>query len=102
MAVVIDEERVRRIAKLARLKLTDDEVRLFTGQLGAIVSYIDKLSEVDTSQVQPLAHPLPVTDVLREDTPTPGLSTADALANAPQREADFFRVPAVLGDSSGA
>jgi aspartyl/glutamyl-tRNA(Asn/Gln) amidotransferase C subunit len=102
MPVVIDEERVRRIAKLARLKLSDAEVRLFAGQLGVIVGYIDQLTQVDTREAQPLAHPLAVTDVTREDAPVPGLDAGAALANAPQRESDYFCVPAVLGDASGA
>ncbi len=96
MAGEIDAERVRQIARLARLRLSDDEVVLFTGQLGAILEYVRQLDTVPTDGVEPLAHPLPVTNVLRDDRPAPTLDTEAALRNAPQREGPFFRVPKVL------
>jgi len=102
MAEPIDPAQVRHIAKLARLDLTDDEVRLFGVQLAEILDYFKQLQTVDTQGVQPLAHPLPVTDVFREDVPGPTLDTESALRNAPQREGSFFKVPAVLDQTPGA
>jgi aspartyl-tRNA(Asn)/glutamyl-tRNA(Gln) amidotransferase subunit C len=101
MAGEIDEAQVRHIAKLARLNLTDEEVSTFAVQLANIVDYVQQLAAVDTTGVEPMAHPLPVTNVMREDEPRPGFEPDQALANAPEREGDFFRVPAVL-DGGGA
>jgi aspartyl-tRNA(Asn)/glutamyl-tRNA(Gln) amidotransferase subunit C len=92
----IDEAQVRRIAHLARLRLTDDEVRLFGVQLASILDYFDQLQRIDTHGVQPLAHPLPLTNVVREDVAVPGLDPEAALRAAPQREGDYFRVPTVI------
>lgn len=96
MAGAISEAQVRHIAKLARLELSDDEVRLFAGQLGEILDYVRQLETAPTEGVEPLAHPVPVSNVLREDTPGPTLDNEQALTNAPQREGPFFRVPKVL------
>jgi aspartyl-tRNA(Asn)/glutamyl-tRNA(Gln) amidotransferase subunit C len=96
----LTQEQVRHVAKLARLKCTNGEIERFTGQLGAILEYVEQLAEVDTTEVEPLAHCLPVANVLREDEPTGGLTCDEALANAPQRDDDFFAVPRILGDSS--
>ncbi|MHC4623211.1 MAG: Asp-tRNA(Asn)/Glu-tRNA(Gln) amidotransferase subunit GatC [Planctomycetota bacterium] len=98
----IDEEQVRKVAKLARLKLTEAEVEEFTGQLRAILDYVEKMNELDTSDVKPLAHCLPVSNVLREDVAKESLGTEKALANAPERDGEFFKVPKILDDSSGA
>lgn len=96
MPDAIDTAQVRQIAKLARLTLSDAEVQAFAEQLGAILGYFQSIDAIDTTDVEPLAHPLPVTDVLREDEPhTCDLADA-ALANAPQREGRFFKVPKVL------
>lgn len=102
MSAVIDEAQVRLIAKLSRLRLSDDEVRLFTGQLAEILDYVGQIEALNTEGVEPLAHALPVTNVLREDEPRKGLSSAQALANAPDVERDCFRVPAVLDPNAGA
>jgi len=102
MPVVIDAAQVRHIAKLSRLKLTPAEVQLFAGQLAAILDYVRQLESVDTQGVAPLAHPLPLTNVVREDEPGMPLDGEQALANAPQREGRFFKVPAVLDPSAGA
>ena len=98
----IDAERVRRIAKLARLNLADEEVPRLARHLGEIVQYFDQLAEVDTTGVEPLAHPLPVCDVTRDDEPGDTLPADAALQNAPQRIEDFFKVPKVLDQGSGA
>ncbi len=102
MAIKIDETQVRRVALLSRLELNDDEVSQFSTQLSAIVEYIEKLNELDTDGVEPLAHCLPVHNVLREDVPRPSLSNDAALANAPDREDEYFKVPKILDDNPGA
>lgn len=102
MATKIDEAQVRRVAVLSRLELSDAEVTQFSTQLSAIVEYIEKLNELDTENVEPLAHCLPVHNVLREDVPKPSLSNEAALANAPEREDEYFKVPKILDDNSGA
>ena len=102
MSTIIDETQVRRVALLSRLELSDQEVSQFSTQLSAIVEYIEKLNELDTDNVEPLAHCLPVHNVFREDLPRPSLSNAAALANAPDREEEYFKVPKILDDNSGA
>jgi len=102
MGTKIDETQVRRVAQLSRLELSDGEVSQFSTQLSAIVEYIEKLNELDTESVEPLAHCLPVHNVLREDMPRPSLSNDAALANAPDREDEYFKVPKILDDNSGA
>lgn len=100
MAARLSESDVRHVAKLARLKCRDEEIHLFTEQLAAVLDYVAQLEEVDTEGVEPLAHCLPVTNVFRDDVPGTSLSNEEALANAPQRDGEFFAVPKVLGDSS--
>jgi aspartyl-tRNA(Asn)/glutamyl-tRNA(Gln) amidotransferase subunit C len=91
MAITRDE--VLHVARLARLELTDDDVERFTEQLSAILEAVAKVSELDLSDVEPTAHPLDFVNVWREDEPRPSLPAEEALANAPDREAGFFRVP---------
>jgi aspartyl-tRNA(Asn)/glutamyl-tRNA(Gln) amidotransferase subunit C len=98
----IDAEKVRKVAKLARLDLTDAEVQEFTGQLGAILDAVAKMNELDTSNVEPLAHCLPISNVFREDCVQPSLGTDATLVNAPQRDGSFFSVPKILDENSGA
>ncbi len=98
----IDPQQVQRLAKLARLDLSDDERARYAGQLDTILRYVEQLAQVDTSDCDPLAHPLPLTDVLRGDVPAPGLDQQDALANAPARHQGFFKVPTVLDQTGGA
>ena len=102
MAQKIDESQVRRVAKLSRLELTDAEVAEFTGQLSAILGYVEKMNELDTENVEPLAHCLPISNVFRPDCVKESLGTEKALANAPQRDGDFFKVPKILDAGSGA
>ena len=102
MAEKIDQIQVRKVAKLSRLELTEAEVEEFTGQLSAILGYVEKLNELDTAEVEPLAHCLPVSNVLREDSAKESLGTEKVLTNAPQRDEDFFKVPKILDDGSGA
>lgn len=98
MADQLTETEVRHVAKLARLKVSDQEVKTFTVQLGAILEYVAQLQQLDTTDVEPLAHALPVRNVFRDDEIQPSLSNDQALANAPQRDGEFFSVPKVLGD----
>ena len=97
-------EQVRHVAKLARLSVTDAQVAKFSTQLTSILSYVAKLSEVNVEGVEPLAHPIPLHNVLREDVALPSLSVEVALANAPSKDEPFFKVPKVIGgdeDSAG-
>ena len=90
-------EEVEHIAALARLHLTDEEKALFRLQLSAILEYFAQLQSLDTSGVLPATSVLPgYTSPLRPDEPRPGLTTARLLSNAPDSEADQFRVPPVL------
>ncbi|WP_428386385.1 Asp-tRNA(Asn)/Glu-tRNA(Gln) amidotransferase subunit GatC [Mucisphaera sp.] len=98
----ISEADVRHVAKLSRLSLSDEEVHRMTDQLGAILSYIQKLSELDVQGVEPMAHPLDLTNSLRDDVAAEGLTTEQALANAPAADPPYFQVPKVLGDGSSA
>jgi len=98
----IDEAQVRKVAKLSRLELSDAEVEEFTGQLSAILEYVEKMNELDTEGVEPLAHCLAIGNVLREDRVRESLGTEAALANAPQRDGEFFKVPKILDVGSGA
>ena len=100
MADRINESLVRHIAMLSRLKPTDEEVRLFSEQLSAILAYMDQLNEVDTTNVQPTAHALALSNVFRTDSPQPSMTPDEALANAPQRDGHFFAVPKVLDQDS--
>ena len=93
----IDPETVAKVAKLAKLRFSNDELEQFSGQLGQIVDYVDQLSDVDTSQVAPLDHVLNVTDAIREDTQLESLPPESALKNAPEQDGEYFRVPPVLG-----
>ncbi|MEM1445281.1 MAG: Asp-tRNA(Asn)/Glu-tRNA(Gln) amidotransferase subunit GatC [Planctomycetota bacterium] len=98
----ITEADVRHVAKLARLELTNEQVHHFTDQLGAVLGYIGQLSEVNIDGVEPLAHPLDLVNVLREDVPASGSDRDLMLQNAPDRQDAFFKVPKVLGDGGGA
>ncbi len=87
---------VKKVAALARLELPDADLVKMADQLNAILGYVDQLAAVNTDGVEPMAHPLPVQNVFREDVPTSSLTVDAALQNAPQRLADFFGVPAVF------
>lgn len=99
MSSSLTQEQVQQVAKLARLNCTDEEITRLTNQLSAILEYIAQLEELDTSDVEPLAHCLPIHNIFREDVPQPSLNNEQALANAPQRDGPFFAVPKVLGDA---
>jgi aspartyl-tRNA(Asn)/glutamyl-tRNA(Gln) amidotransferase subunit C len=89
-------EEVDHIALLARLALTDEEKVRYQKQLSAILDYVAALQQLDTSHVTPTSSVLPLRSMLRPDEPVPGLSTEEALRNAPDCQDDQFRVPPVL------
>lgn len=99
MSKEIDAALVRHIGVLSRIELSDDEVRDFGDQLAHILAYVDKLQELDTEAVEPMAHAVEIHNVLAADEVRPSLSPDAALANAPARHGDFFKVPKVIGDS---
>lgn len=92
----MDRATVEYVARLSRVDLSEAEIELFSSQLSDILAYIAKLNELDTSAVTALAQAVEVPNALRDDTPRPSLSPSEALANAPERVADFYKVPAVL------
>ena len=94
MSLSLDD--VRKVAKLARLELSEDDLARMRPQLSAILDYVDQLQRLNTEGVEPLAHPLPVHNVFRPDEPAPSLPVDEALRNAPARAGDYFAVPAVF------
>ena len=100
MAQKIDENEVKKVAKLSRLDLSEKEISEFTGQLSAIIEYVEKMNELDTENVEPLAHCLGVSDCFREDIPKESLGTEKTLSNAPQQDGQFFIVPKVLDETN--
>ena len=96
MALTLDE--VRRVAALARLKLSAEEEQLFAGQLSAILDHVRELETLDVSGVPPMTHALAEGEAvaLRPDTLVPGLTPEEALANAPAREGTCFKVPRII------
>ena len=91
--MAISRDEVLYVARLARLALTDEEVERFGAQLSAILEAVGKVSELDLSDVEPTSHPLELVNVWAEDEPRPSLPVDEALANAPEREGGYFRVP---------
>jgi aspartyl-tRNA(Asn)/glutamyl-tRNA(Gln) amidotransferase subunit C len=89
---------VAHVARLARLDVTDDEIALFTEQLGAVLEHAADVEALDTAGVPPTAHPLPLRNVLRADEPRPSLDRDEVLAQAPDVEDGRFRVPRILGE----
>ncbi|MCH2115230.1 MAG: Asp-tRNA(Asn)/Glu-tRNA(Gln) amidotransferase subunit GatC [Pirellulales bacterium] len=88
---------VEKVALLARLQLTDGELKMMTTDLSQIVTYVDLLAEVDTEGVEPMAHAVEVSNVFAEDEVRPSLPREQALANAPGRNERGYLVPPVLG-----
>jgi len=94
----VTKKDVEKIAELAKLKFTDDELENFTHQMNEILSYMDKLNELDTKNVKPLSHPVEQINVFRDDELRPSVSTEEALKNAPDKTDQHFKVPKVIGD----
>jgi aspartyl-tRNA(Asn)/glutamyl-tRNA(Gln) amidotransferase subunit C len=93
---IIDKKTIEHVALLARLELSEEEKALFVSQLGDILTYIEKLKELDTSQVEPMAYATATTNVFREDKPVASLKLEETLKNAPDKAQEFFRVPKVI------
>jgi aspartyl-tRNA(Asn)/glutamyl-tRNA(Gln) amidotransferase subunit C len=89
----IDREQLLHVAHLARLELREDEIERIERQLNDILAAVSKVSELDLSDVPPTSHPLEVVNIWADDEPQPCLPVEDALANAPERDGDFFKVP---------
>lgn len=94
--MAVDRDQVQHIARLARIRLEDDEVATYVEQLSAILDYVEKLGELDTTGVEPTTHAIPLQMELREDDVEPRLTREDVLANAPDRDDGQFRVPKVV------
>jgi aspartyl-tRNA(Asn)/glutamyl-tRNA(Gln) amidotransferase subunit C len=94
----ISRQDIEKVALLARLQLTDDELSKMTAELAQIVGYVDQLSQVDTAGVEPMAHAIEIANVFRDDVVTASLPRDEALANAPHRDERGYLVPAVLGE----
>ncbi len=92
----VTRQEVLGIAELARLSLSEEEVEAMTGVLNNILEYFDKLSELDTENVEPLTHILPVENVTREDKIAPSFDQETALANAPKHARGHFIIPKVI------
>ena len=102
--MAISHEQLLHVARLARLELRDDELERLGAQLNDIIAAVSKVSELDLTDVPPTSHPLDVVNVWAEDEPHESLSVEDALANAPEHEGAYFKVPAgsVGGKAAGA
>ncbi len=93
----VSRKDVEHIAELARLKFKDEELESFTNQLNEILTYVEKLNELDTENVEPLSHPVENSNVFRDDKVKPSVSKEEALKNAPEKDENFFSVPKVIG-----
>ena len=87
---------IEHLAQLARLSVSDNEKTLFASQIDGILSYMDKLNELDTENVEPTSHVISLSNVVREDLPKDSLEREDALKNAPERTDKFYRVPKII------
>jgi aspartyl-tRNA(Asn)/glutamyl-tRNA(Gln) amidotransferase subunit C len=94
--MAMDIDQVKKVAKLSRLDLSEGDLAVMAKQLTAILEYVDQLSELNTDDVEPMAHPLPLQNAFRPDENKPSLPVEEALRNAPSRSGNFFAVPAVL------
>ncbi|MBI5189892.1 MAG: Asp-tRNA(Asn)/Glu-tRNA(Gln) amidotransferase subunit GatC [Nitrospirae bacterium] len=94
MKITVDM--VEKVAALGRLEYSAEENETLTRQLDGILTYVEKLNELDTTGVEPTSHVLPISNVFRDDVPRPSLSQDDALGNAPDRAGEFYRVPKII------
>lgn len=93
---VLSEEEVQHIAWLARIKLSEEEKKLFTSQLNTIIEYFHIINEIDTEGVKPTLHILDLANVSREDTVKASMPVETALANAPNKENGYFKAPKIV------
>jgi aspartyl-tRNA(Asn)/glutamyl-tRNA(Gln) amidotransferase subunit C len=92
----LTEQQVLRVAALARLKLTPQEIRAFAPQLNQVLDYVAQLNEVDSENVEPMVHAIELSNVLRADQTAPSLPRDAALQNAPQSDGRYFLAPPIL------
>jgi aspartyl-tRNA(Asn)/glutamyl-tRNA(Gln) amidotransferase subunit C len=92
----VSKHDIEHIAMLARIDLTDEEKELFGSQLSSILDYMEKLNELDTSNIEPTSHVLSLQNVMREDTVRESIPREDALMNAPSHTEKFYRVPKII------
>ena len=102
MPAKLTEEEVRHVAKLSRLRLSEDEIHRMAEQLSAVLDYVSKLNELDVKGVEPMAHAMDMSNAFRQDEARPGLPVEKVLDNAPDQSPPFFKVPKVIGEGSGA
>ncbi len=100
MSQKLTREEVAKVAHLARLKLSDQELDTFTSQLGQVLEYVDVLNEIDTENVEPMAHAIEVSNVFREDEVCSSLSRDAALQNAPLSDGKYYLVPQILENAT--
>ena len=93
--IMITVKDVEQVAKLARLELTEEEKELYTKQLGDVLKYVDQMNEVDTSNVKPMSHAIDFVNVMREDKVVYEQTKEQLMANAPEEENGFFKVPKI-------
>ena len=94
--MAISKKEVEHVALLSRLEVNDEEIEEYTGQLSAILEYVRKLDELDTTDIEPTAHVLPMHNVFREDRVEDGIPRETALKNAPDQEKGCYRVPKIV------
>jgi len=92
----ITKREVEHVARLARLELSEGEKEVFTKQLNNILAYVEKLNELDTKDIEPTSHVLPIKNVFKEDKVKEALPREKALSNAPDKTAEFYRVPKII------
>lgn len=92
----ITSEDVKHIARLSRLSLSDKEIETFSWQLSSIIEYVEQLNSLDTDNIEPTSHVIPLNNVMRDDIPSVSLSVGDALKNAPDSTEKFYRVPKII------
>ena len=100
----ITPDTVRHVARLSRLALADEQIARYAGQLESIRHYVEKITQADVTGVEPMAHAVPLTNVLRDDVVEPSLPLEQVLQNAPESDGPFFKVPKIFGadeDSAG-
>lgn len=95
---MIDKKEVEHAAKLAKLNLDQNKLEKYTEQIGEVLDYVDKLSEIDTEDVIPTAYTVPMKNVLREDKVEESLAVEKSLANAPDQKEGQFRAPKIMSE----
>jgi aspartyl-tRNA(Asn)/glutamyl-tRNA(Gln) amidotransferase subunit C len=93
---MIEKKDVEYVAWLARLELSEEEKDRFTQQLGQVLEHAEKIKSLDTKDIEPTSHAIPLKNVMREDRVSPSLSQEEALSNAPRQEGGYFVVPRIL------